>query len=361
MLPVSQILERNIALFDSGKWLIVNPEESSWLGLCKALNFTVLHQFYDVFQQCTGFNAPLEFDSENLVSGEQVLSHSITADKHTHIFAPYIEEGDYDNIVICIPKSKAHLQFLIDMATARLKDDGQIYLVGENRSGIKSIAKMLKNKGDVVKLDSARHCTLISYSPNANNQTFCGLDKLSVNTYTLNNVEWKCSSFPGVFSDGKLDEGTALLLSSLNFPSKGKSLDFACGAGVISAYLMQQAPQHQMDLSDVSAVALLASAHTLHHNGLKAKVIASNGLKHIKSKYTSIVTNPPFHTGVHTDYNVVTAFIKDAITTLAKDGKLFLVANRFLPYLEQLQQHFKHVDISTQNTRFSVYVGNKGQ
>ena len=42
---------------------------------------------------------------------------------------------------------------------AKLGKDTEIVVVGENRSGVKSIEKMFKPYGNVVKYDSARRCS----------------------------------------------------------------------------------------------------------------------------------------------------------------------------------------------------------
>ena len=47
----------------------------------------------------------------------------------------------------------------------------------------------------------------------------------------------KVVSLPGVFSHGRLDRGTALLLEHLDKLPSGHLLDFGCGAGVLGAAL----------------------------------------------------------------------------------------------------------------------------
>lgn len=355
MRPVSQILERNIALFSSGSWLVINPEESAWVNLCTASDFTVLHQYLDVFQQCTGFQSALKFDSRDVIADSEKLSVTITKGRHTHIFAPFLQNGEFNNVLICMPKSKSHFKLLADIAKTCLANNGNIYVVGENKSGIKSVTKILEETGTVSKEDSARHCTLLHYQPNESVHIFNPEQYIQTHTYTVDNHDWLCCGYPGVFSEGRLDDGTQLLLQSLPHALVGKTLDFACGAGVIAAYVMTNTPNASIDCLDVSALALYATAHTLHSNGLHSQLLGSNGLLGITTKYQGILSNPPFHTGVHTDYEVTSHFINRAKVQLTQNGKMAIVANKFLPYLTQLQRHFKQVDIVKQNTRFTVY------
>ena len=53
--------------------------------------------------------------------------------------------------------------------------------------------------------------------------------------------------------------------------------------------------------------------------------------------YDAVVTNPPFHSGQKTDVGLVKAFIHAAAGALKRGGRLFLVANRQLPYEAELE------------------------
>ena len=48
--------------------------------------------------------------------------------------------------------------------------------------------------------------------------------------------------------------------------------------------------------------------------------------------YDAIVMNPPFHIGQATHVDLGRAFLTTAIASIRRGGKLFLVANRQLPY-----------------------------
>jgi len=52
--------------------------------------------------------------------------------------------------------------------------------------------------------------------------------------------------------------------------------------------------------------------------------------------YDAIVMNPPFHTGQNTDVGLGKAFIHAASNALKRGGRLFVVANRQLPYEAEL-------------------------
>ena len=92
--------------------------------------------------------------------------------------------------------------------------DGQIYLVGENKGGIKSAGKLAEKYGTVSKIDSARHCSLINIHVEQRGEF--NIDQwLDAQTYELDGCEWEVTSMPGVFSYKELDTGTRLLLEKL--------------------------------------------------------------------------------------------------------------------------------------------------
>ena len=107
---------------------------------------------------------------------------------------------------------------------------------------------------------------------------------------------------------------------------------------------------------DVNALALFCAARTLHANDQVATLIAANGLHGVNDKFQHIVTNPPFHTEVKTDYSITRRFITDAKRVLTTRGSMYMVANRFLPYPGLLSDTFGQVRTLAQTSQFSVYL-----
>ena len=87
----------------------------------------------------------------------------------------------------------------------------------------------------------------------------------------------------------------------------------------------------RLHLTDVSALAVYCSALTLAENGLAATLYAADGLHGFTQKVQHIVTNPPFHTGIKTDYTITKRCFR-CKASLSRGGTMQMVANRFLPY-----------------------------
>ena len=61
-------------------------------------------------------------------------------------------------------------------------------------------------------------------------------------------------------------------------------------------------------MSDVNALALYCAQKSALLNKIEAKVVASDGLNDVDGRFKGIFTNPPFHTGVGTDYKITQSF-----------------------------------------------------
>jgi 16S rRNA (guanine1207-N2)-methyltransferase len=123
-----------------------------------------------------------------------------------------------------------------------------------------------------------------------------------------------------------------------NLPA-GHLLDFGCGAGVLGATLKRRYPHSQISMLDVDAFALESSRLTLAANGLEAEVIGGDGIHAAPLALDAILTNPPFHQGVHTEYQATETLLRQAAQHLKPGGELRLVANSFLKYPPLIEEH----------------------
>lgn len=265
--------------------------------------------------------------------------------------------GQFDTAVVFYPKSKEQLAGTLQLLSNALTVDANIYLVGDNKGGIKSLVNHAEKLGlHAHKLDNAKHCLWFSLTGELATLPARTLSEFSL---TLNNQPLKICSLPGVFNHGKLDPGTALLLQQLSHIQDGRVLDFACGAGIIGAFLKQQAPAIELYCSDISMLAVEATKATLAANNLTGTVVAADGLPAEPASFKHIVSNPPFHTGIKTDYSISETFIAQSVNRLQKGGTLTLVANNHLAYQQLLEQAFGKVNILAKANGFVVYQATK--
>ena len=258
--------------------------------------------------------------------------------------------GDSNTLIYYWPKNKPEAQFQLMNLLSLLPVGCDIFVIGENRSGVRSAEQMLADFAPLNKVDSARRCGLyhgrLEKQPEFNAQNFWGeyaLDGLTIKT------------LPGVFSRDGLDVGSQLLLSTLTPHTKGKVLDVGCGAGVLAAALASHSPKVRLTLCDVSAPAIEASRATLAANGFEGEVFASNVFSDVTGRFDMIISNPPFHDGLQTSLEAAQTLIRGAVRHLNSGGELRIVANAFLPYPTVLDETFGFHEVIAQTGRFKVY------
>ena len=100
-----------------------------------------------------------------------------------------------DTLVYYWPKSKQEAQFQLCNIPALLPVGVDVFVVGENRSGVRSAEPTLEGHVTLVKIDSARRCGLYHGRPDA--QTEFDLNDWW-DSYQLHDLEVK--TLPGVFS-----------------------------------------------------------------------------------------------------------------------------------------------------------------
>ena len=94
---------------------------------------------------------------------------------------------------------------------------------------------------------------------------------------------------------------------------------------------------------------------TFAKNSIHAELVLADGIAPVKGQFDCIVSNPPFHTGLSTNYDITQVFIRDAKKRLINKGELLIVANSFLPYADALQSEFGKFEKLVDNRKFTVY------
>jgi 16S rRNA (guanine1207-N2)-methyltransferase len=173
-------------------------------------------------------------------------------------------------------------------------------------------------------------------------------------------------SRPGVFAWDRIDAASELLASQLPDDLSGRGADLGAGFGYLSTEVLARCPRvTSLDLYEADARALdLARQNLSGTNAARAAHAKLDFLWHdvaagLPRRYDFIVTNPPFHVGRADEPQLGRAFIAAAADALDQRGRLWLVANRHLPYESILNERFATVRTVTTERGFKVIEATK--
>lgn len=338
--PISQLLVRRGTDMHGGNVLLYNPpadnlaDELARLLHSECSLFSRDFSNYEWLSSNLVFNIPIEFGVR-----------------------PGKKFGVFQHIVVFQPREKLLLKEILTRLETWLHAGAMVWLIGENRAGIKSCAELMRQQyGNVKKRGSGRHCRLFSshFLGHSGYQPEIEETAIEVN---FEGKEYTFLSRPGVFSYDQLDPGTRVLLDCLQHqPVQGKILDFGCGCGVIGLCLAGASEHNKVDLVDINAQALEIAARNCEAYA-NARVFPSAVYSRVSKRYQVIVSNPPFHRGVTTTTETSRQFIYNAPQFLVPGGELRIVSNRHLPYAHWMKEVFNRVTILAGTKNYRVLQG----
>ncbi len=170
-------------------------------------------------------------------------------------------------------------------------------------------------------------------------------------------------SHPALFSAHQLDIGSRFMIEQMaQLPSARHLLDLACGCGVLGIAAAQRlAPLHTA-FCDESYTAGRYSERNWgqQHPSLSASFHTGDGLADYDGPQPELILcNPPFHLHHIVDAAFGQRLISQAAGKLESGGKLWLVANRHLPYAGLLRRQFANLREVAQNKKFIIWEATK--
>ena len=143
-------------------------------------------------------------------------------------------------------------------------------------------------------------------------------------TVDIRGFSFKLLTDRGVFSRGKLDRRTKLLIEAMNLEGVKRVLDLGCGYGPLGIVAARIAPEAEIVMVDVNSRACELAIWNIKENQVSnAKVILGHGFEPVRGiKFDLILCNPPIRAGK----SVVFPLITEAKEFLSPGGRLLVVA-----------------------------------
>jgi 16S rRNA (guanine1207-N2)-methyltransferase len=143
----------------------------------------------------------------------------------------------------------------------------------------------------------------------------------------LPDVHLRLDTDSGVFSPGRLDPGTRLLLEAAPPPpADGDLLDLGCGYGPVALVLASRAPRAQVWASDVNSRALELCARNAASAGLERVRCVPPDDPELPGEFAVIWSNPPIRIGKPRLHELLGGWL----ARLAPGAAAYLVVQRHL-------------------------------
>jgi 16S rRNA (guanine1207-N2)-methyltransferase len=284
------------------------------------------------------------------------------------------EAGRYALVLLLPPRQRDESRALMARALAACAPGGRVVACVANNEGARSAEDDLRRIAGSVATLTKNKCRVFWTAPlhgrgaasagdaDVKSEKPEGDAALAAHWAAFDRVQpiadGRFVSRPGVFAWDRIDPASALLAGHLPADLAGRAADLGAGFGYLSAELLARCPRvTSIDLYEAEARALdLARRNLAAHAGNVALDYRWHDVTAgLPQRYDVIVTNPPFHTQGRADRpDIGRRFIAVAAEALNPGGRLWLVANRHLPYEQVLNESFGSVRTVAQRDGFKI-------
>ena len=317
---LSLVLERgDLELPDEGRILLLHPTEASELTALPAGRVLAVQPFRPDFE---------------------------ALERRRIAVAPELPEGErFAAAVIFVPRARDLARALVAQAVAVC--DGPVVVDGARTDGIEPLVKALRGRVELDGSIAKAHGRIAWFAVAPGLAQ--GFDDWREQAGEVEGFR----TLPGVFSADAVDPASALLAEHLPDKLGGHVADLGAGWGYLSARILRDAGVKRLDLVEADARALDCARANVDDpraafHWADARHWAPEGA------VDAVVMNPPFHAGRAADPELGRAFIAAAARMLTGSGRLWLVANRHLPYEAALTAAFARVEEIGGDGRFKI-------
>ena len=242
------------------------------------------------------------------------------------------EPGTAAVALVCVPRSKALARGLIAEAARAAPF---VIVDGQRTEGVDAIWREVRaRRNDEVEGLTQGHGRLFWFKGGAAFEDWAlpGPQQAEGGLWTQ----------PGVFSADGADRGSMMLAEALPASLPKRMADFGAGVGVLSLAALAREGVQSIDLIEAEKLAL--DCARLNVTDPRARFVWEDVTSGARGPYDGIVMNPPFHTGRTPEPRLGVAFLQAAAKALTPQGRLWVVANRHLPYEATLEGLFRQVE-----------------
>ena len=255
--------------------------------------------------------------------------------------------GEFDAAVVFLSRARAATRARIAQAVQHLRPGASLWVDGQKTDGIDAVMKELRALVAVNEVQSRAHGKIFRVEmsqPGWLPGDWAARDHAAAPGMVTR---------PGVFSADGPDPASQALAAHLPEKLPTRMVDLGAGWGWLSAELLKRPGLDVLHLVEADAVALDCARRNV--TDPRAQFHWADALEfRLSEPVNGVVMNPPFHQGRAADPRLGAGFIRSAAALLTGAGRLWMVANRHLPYEQVLRECFADVSELGGDSRFKI-------
>ena len=341
------------------EYLLKHIDEHKLLD--KPLNLLIVNDSFGALSVALSGHNPTSMSDSFLA--QQAMMDNLTANQIDHSAIKFnnglsLPRKVFDLVLIKTPKSHAHLEFQLRLLKPSIDANTQIIAAGMSRSiHNKTLQLFEKIIGPTTTSLAWKKSRLIFATPDLTltvplaNTT----DRFVLETTRSFNI----SSHANVFSRGRLDEGSQLLIEHLPIDERYRDIaDLGCGNGVLGIIATAMNKPSSIVFADESYMAVSSAKQNFGEafgKTIKAHYKVTDCLQGVEDESIDLVlNNPPFHQLNAIGDAIAWQMFTEARRVLRKGAELYVVGNRHLGYHVKMKKVFGNCEMVTSNKKFVV-------
>lgn len=254
----------------------------------------------------------------------------------------------FDTAVVFLPRARAAQRARVAAAVAALAPGGALWIDGAKTDGVETMLRDLRALAPVDDPVSKAHGKLFRLT--APDGDWLPADWQAGETRLPDGFVTR----PGVFSGDGPDPASVLLAEALPAKLPTRVVELGAGWGWLAAQVLKREGLRELHLVESDHDALACARANLDDPRVTFHWADATTFR-LSEPVNGVVMNPPFHgAGRSADPRLGAAFIRAAAGLLTGAGRLWMVANRHLPYEAELDRHFRQVEAFGGDNRFKL-------
>ena len=279
-----------------------------------------------------------------------------------------LDDEVFDLVLVLPSRQRDETRAALVEALQRVSERGHVLTAAANDAGARSLQRDAARLFGNVRSAAMNKCRAV-WSLGLERDASSGLAQMWTDAMAPVQVPGTTLfATPGLFSWDAVDGGSALLAAHLPADLAGCGADLGAGWGYLADRVLRHcAGVRALHLYEADRVALARARANLQplRAGLPHE-LEIEGFWHdvtrgVPQAYDFVVCNPPFHVDRAGQPELGLQFIRAAAAALRPGGRLWLVANRHLPYEDELRARFVHVDKRADANGFKVFEAIRGE